>query len=428
MPRHGVDAAAERDRHATRVDVEALLPVDPAQHRVVLLLEAGPADDLARRQVRPALHVVRRGHPGEAEHRAEQRSRRVGPTRIRDDEHSGDPGRADGVADAARHLCDGQRQRRACRRPDLRAQILAGSPDQVREPVDVDRSGAQQRRHHEHLVQARADVHGVHRERRVVPISDRPARCGQREAPRHLLLPGQEERLTLRGLQPPSVEPEGHQQRRQPECGQPDQPRPRVAPARQGPQPPPGAVAADGQDDPDRGQVYDERRSPVAEQRERDARQRKEPEVAARRHDGLDTQEDRQPAADECAERGAGRPAGQCQPPDEDDRGEDGARPGDQSPLADQARQRQVGLSLGQVLGAKEPQRVVGPAEQRPRADRDLGLAHGPAGAGRGLVRTDQEAAEPLDLVRPQQPDDERRRDGRRRRPAAAGTGRGCAR
>ena len=57
---------ADRHRHARRVDVHALAAVDPAQHRVVLLLEPGAADDLARRQVRPALLVLGRRHPREA--------------------------------------------------------------------------------------------------------------------------------------------------------------------------------------------------------------------------------------------------------------------------------------------------------------------------------------------------------------------------
>ena len=292
-------------------------------------------------------------------------------------------------------------------------QLVAGLPGQLREAVDVRGAGAQQRGHHEHPVDAGADVGGVHRERRVLPVGDRAARGGQPDAARHLLLSGHQQRLALRALQPPSVKPEGDQQSGQAERGHPDQPRARVAPARQGPQPPAGAVAAHGQHHPDRGQVYDERGSAVAEQRERDAGQREQPEVAAHRDDGLDTQQDRQPGADQRAVRGAGGPAGQRQPPHEDDRGEHRAGPGDQSALSGQAGQGQVGLPLGQVLRAQDAQRVIGPPEQRPRAHRDLCLLYGPARACRRLVGTDQEAAEPLDLVGPQQADHQRRRDSR---------------
>ena len=123
-----------------------------------------------------------------------------------------------------------------------------------------------------------------------------------------------------------------------------------LRPPRKGPQPSAGAVPADGEDDPDRGEVHDERGAAVAEEGERDTRQRQQPEVAAYGDDGLDGHENRQAAADQRPVRGTRRPAGQRESPHDDDRGKyrTGAR--DQSPLPDQAGQGQVGLPLGQPL------------------------------------------------------------------------------
>ena len=118
---HRGPVLGERDRHAPRVDVQALPPVGPAQHRVVLLLEPGAADDLPRRQARPALLVLGRGHPHEAEHRSEQRALRIGAARLGDHEDAGDPGRGHRVADAAWHLGHRQRQARLPRRGELGA-------------------------------------------------------------------------------------------------------------------------------------------------------------------------------------------------------------------------------------------------------------------------------------------------------------------
>ena len=112
--------------------------------------------------------------------------------------------------------------------------------------------------------------------------------------------------------------------------------------------------------------------------------------------------------------RRARRPAGQREPPHQHGRGEHHPGAGDQAPLADQARQRQVGVPFGQVLGAQEAERVVRPPEQPAGAHRDVRLAHGPARAGRRLVGADQEAAEAGHLVGPQEADQQRRGDRRR--------------
>ena len=95
----------------------------------------------------------------------------------------------------------------------------------------------------------------------------------------------------------------------------------------------------------------DEGGAPVAEQRERDPGQWEQPEIATHRHDGLDAQEDRKASADERTMRCAGCARGQREPPHEEDRDGNGARSDDQPPLPDQARERQIGLPLGDVLG-----------------------------------------------------------------------------
>ena len=355
------------------------------------------------------------GDPGEAEHRSEQPTRGVRPSRIRGHEDPGDPRRRDRVAGAARDVGHGELQRRGLRAPELRVQVVARASDERGEAVDVGGVRPQQRGDDDDAVGPAAGVHRVRGEHRTVPVRDRAAGRGQPDAARHLLLTGQLQRRSLGALQLPSVDAEEHQRRRERDRGRADEPGPRVAQARQGPQRPAAAVAADGQDDADRGQVDDQRGAAVAEQRERDAGQREQPEIAPHRHDRLDAQEDRETSADQGTVRCPRRARGQREPPHEEEREEHGPGPGDQPPLPDQARERQVGLPLGYVLRAQEAQGVVGPPEQRPRPHRDLRLPDRPAGAGRGLVRADQEAAEPLDLVRPQQTDRQRRRHRGRR-------------
>ena len=130
-------------------DVQALPPVDPAQDRVVLLLEPGPADELPRRQARPALLVLGGGHADEAEHRSEERALRVRAARLRDDEHAPDRGGGDRVGDRARHVGHRQRQRRRLRGGELRVQVRGRAADEHGEPARrrrAARSGATGRR------------------------------------------------------------------------------------------------------------------------------------------------------------------------------------------------------------------------------------------------------------------------------------------
>ena len=75
--RHRVAVPLQCHRPSPGVDEEALLPRHAPQDGVVVPLEPRPADPLPHRQARPALVVLLRVGPHEADERRHQRARRV---------------------------------------------------------------------------------------------------------------------------------------------------------------------------------------------------------------------------------------------------------------------------------------------------------------------------------------------------------------
>ena len=240
-------------------------------------------------------------------------------------------------------------------------------PDQRRKSGEVRRTGQQKRRDDVDLVEP-TGRRGIRGEHNIVAVGDGAAASRNAYAPRHLLLPGIDQRRAARGLHAPALDAKGDQRGAQHNGRGTDQSWLSTTPSRRGPQAPSGAIAPHTQHNADCRKMSDERRPAVAHQWEGHARQRESTHVTPDRHGDLDAQEDRQPACDEGAVPGPGRPARDGQPPHKHDRGDHDDSPGEEPELLDEAGRREVGVASRQVLLHKLGQWLSHPPRRLPDA------------------------------------------------------------